>query len=140
MTVEQELDRLAREHGHITPELVVEAARDEGSPLHSHFDWDDSAAADKWRREQARQLIIRCRITVEVKPDQSLTVRRYTGVPRPEGRAVDYVPTERALTSKRELVLESARVELESLRRKYESLIDFDSLLRDTLEGEDTAA
>ena len=139
MTVEQELDRLAQEHGHITPELVVEAARNEDSPLHSHFDWDDSTAAERWRREQARQLIIRCRITVEVKPDQSLTVRRYTGVPRPEGKAVDYVPTEQALTSKRELVLESARVELESLRRKYESLIDFDLLLQDAIGGDAAA-
>lgn len=136
MQVEKELDRLANEYGFLNPEMVVEEARDPESPLHQHFDWDDSVAGEKWRREQAHQLIIKCRVTVTATGGKTVKVRRYTGVPRPEGPAFDFVPTEKALTSKRDLVIEQARMEMDALRRKYESLIDFDSLLRETLEGD----
>ncbi len=45
--------------GHLTPKAVVNHARDEASVLHPHFEWDDVAAAEKWREDQART-IIRC--------------------------------------------------------------------------------
>lgn len=134
MTIESVLDSLAEQHGHLTPEMVVDAARSPESPLHSHFDWDDSVAAEAWRRDQARHLIMRCRVTVTAKADETITVRRYTAVPRAEGKAHDYVPTKQVILSdKRNIVLERAREELDALRRKYDSLIDFDSLLRDEL-------
>ncbi len=43
--------------GRLTPESVVEAARDSNSPLHEHFDWNDETAAHSHRMEQARRLI-----------------------------------------------------------------------------------
>lgn len=44
-------------NGKLTAEDVVEAAKDEDSPLHEHFEWDEGVAAAKWRLEQGRQLI-----------------------------------------------------------------------------------
>jgi hypothetical protein len=41
----------------ITPENVLERARDEKSELHKCFEWDDSVAAEKYRLTQARMLI-----------------------------------------------------------------------------------
>lgn len=141
MSVESELDRLAQQYGFLNPEMVVEEARPPDSPLHPYFDWDDSVAAEKWRREQAHQLIIRCRVTITAGEGRTLKVRRYTGLPRGEGPAFDFVPTEQALTSQRDLVLAQARMEMDTLRRKYEALIDFDSLLREMLEeGGDSPA
>ena len=53
-----ELVRLAEANGgELQPAAVVEAARAEDSPLHSQFEWDDSAASASWRLHQARQLI-----------------------------------------------------------------------------------
>lgn len=53
-----ELTRLAaRRGGELHPADVVRAARPETSVLHSHFDWDDSTAAEKYRLWQARRLI-----------------------------------------------------------------------------------
>ncbi len=53
-----ELKRIAEDHGGIVkPEVVVEAARDTESPLHSQFEWDDSEAAHRYRLWQARALI-----------------------------------------------------------------------------------
>jgi hypothetical protein len=47
----------------LRPEVVVEAARPVESPLHPLFEWDDSVAAEQWRREQARYI---CRhVTVQ---------------------------------------------------------------------------
>ena len=48
--------------GLLLPETVVDSARDPKSPLHKHFDWDNTIAAEKWRLEQAGKLL---RITVE---------------------------------------------------------------------------
>ncbi len=39
------------------PEAVVEAARNEDSPLHNRFEWDDGEAAERYRLWQARLLI-----------------------------------------------------------------------------------
>lgn len=43
--------------GIVTPDGVVEAARDKHNPLHSEFDWDDASAAHQHRLDRARQLI-----------------------------------------------------------------------------------
>ena len=60
-----ELTRLATEnHGRLTPDSVVDAAKDEASPLHGFFEWDDDAAAHMFRVEQARHLIRSVRVDV----------------------------------------------------------------------------
>lgn len=129
------LDRLANEHGHLTPELVVDAARPVDSPIHDLFEWDDSVAGERWRREQARHLIIQCRVTVQTSEDQRVTIRRYTALPINEDphQPHRYVPTEDALRTDRDLVIQQAKTELDRLRRKYEALVDFDEVLRDVL-------
>ena len=48
---------------------VLAEASNEDSPLHKHFEWDDSVAAEQHRRYQARVLIQKCHITlVESEP------------------------------------------------------------------------
>lgn len=61
--IKQRLEWLARD-GRITAEAVVEDARDEASPLHAEFEWDDSKASHQWRIRQARALIVSVRIEV----------------------------------------------------------------------------
>ena len=64
--VREALTALAKSGGGVLlPEAVVEAARDKDSPLHSHFDWNNTEAAAKWRLHQARNLI---RVVVEYLP------------------------------------------------------------------------
>lgn len=43
--------------GRLTPASVLRRARNENSPMHSYFEWDDAEAAEKFRIEQARTLI-----------------------------------------------------------------------------------
>jgi hypothetical protein len=44
----------ATNDGVASNEAIVEAARPKDSPIHSLFEWDNSAAAEKYRQEQAR--------------------------------------------------------------------------------------
>jgi hypothetical protein len=63
---------IAKQHGGVLMvDDVLNEAKNEGSPLHDHFEWDDSVAADAHRRYQARVLIQRCKITlVDSAPTQ----------------------------------------------------------------------
>jgi hypothetical protein len=64
----RELERLARLKGlkpeGLTPDEIVDHAAKARSPLHRYFDWGDRAAADKWRKYQARYLVRSVRVVV----------------------------------------------------------------------------
>lgn len=55
--VRDRLDTLYRQHGHLTPEMVVEDAKDKKSPLHDAFNWDVKAAAYQHWLDTARTII-----------------------------------------------------------------------------------
>ena len=74
------LTRLARKNGGVLKvDDVLQEAKDEQSILHRHFEWDDTEAAEHYRRQQARALIQRCRIQlVESSP---VKIRAFVSLP-----------------------------------------------------------
>lgn len=74
------LTRMARRNGGVLlVEDVLKEAQNEDSILHKHFEWDDSEAADQYRRQQARALIQRCKIQiVESEPTE---IRAFVSLP-----------------------------------------------------------
>lgn len=50
--------------GTITPQTVIDDAKDPASPLHEHFEWDDTKAAHAYRIDQARELIRSVRLVI----------------------------------------------------------------------------
>ena len=74
------LTQMARQNnGVLKVEDVLREARDETSILHRHFEWDDSEAAEQYRKQQARALIQRCKISlVETDP---VRVRAFVSLP-----------------------------------------------------------
>ena len=70
-TVLRELQSIEEKNGLITPHLVVEEAKDEESPLHSHFEWDDITAGDAHRLWQARALIKNVTLKIDKKRHQA---------------------------------------------------------------------
>ena len=65
MTQLEALKQIAnRNGGLLRPQAVVDAARDEDSPLHGAFCWDDTEAANRYRLIQAQELIRSFKITV----------------------------------------------------------------------------
>jgi hypothetical protein len=77
--VVERLHELERD-GRLQPADVVTDARDPTSPLHSHSEWDDSVAAERYRLSQARSLIRSVKINVTVR-DMPLTVVGYVRDP-----------------------------------------------------------
>lgn len=58
---------------------VIDEAKDVNSILHKHFEWDDSKAANLHRRDQARALIQKCKITlVDTAP---INIRAFVSLP-----------------------------------------------------------
>jgi hypothetical protein len=57
-----ELARIHDENGLLTPDGVLEEAKDESNPLHPAFEWDDAVAGKRWRRKQAQELIYSVRV------------------------------------------------------------------------------
>lgn len=65
------LKRLHDKNEGLTPELVVEAAKSPKHPLHGYFEWNNSAAARKYRLTQARHLIKVLEIEVHIVGDRT---------------------------------------------------------------------
>ena len=55
--------------GDLRPESVVEASKKKSAPLHNEFEWNDTAAAEQFRVEQARSLIRSIEVIYEEAPN-----------------------------------------------------------------------
>lgn len=58
----QILRELEGNKGYVKPKELVDYARDEDSPIHDMFEWNDSKAAELYRVQQARQIITRVQV------------------------------------------------------------------------------
>ena len=115
-----ELDRLQEQHRLLKPQTVVDFARDPNTALHSRFTWDDSAAAERYRLWEARQVI---RVAVFTPKGSQEKVRAFVSLraDRGEGgyRATVDVLSDAELRAK---MLEEALDELQIFERKYRIL------------------
>lgn len=74
------LAQLETEAGTLTPDIVVQEAEREDSPLHHCFEWDNEKAGHAHRLEQARTLIRSIRVVVTIE-DRTLSTFRYVRDP-----------------------------------------------------------
>lgn len=118
--------------GHLTPRATVDAARDPRSALHPHFEWDDAAAAEAYRLDQARELIRMIRIeddNQENDPPAFLSVN--------EGKAgVSYRTYGDVLGSVtlQDAVLKAAERDLKAFEDRYRRLEDICNIVREARE------
>lgn len=108
-----------------TPAQIVDKAREESSELHRLFEWDDNIAAEKYRLQQARQIVCHLVIRETVREDKP-PIRFFF---KPESGA-GYQPT-RAIVRNRDNyqnLLASAMRDLDALRRKYHSLTELEQV------------
>lgn len=114
--------------GELTPEDVVADAKHDNSPLHSFFEWDDTAAAHKHRLAQARGLI-RAVVAVYVSDDKpAVRQKAYVHINEPD--APHYRESGHAMSQRktRQLVLQRAWRELQDWKRRYKDLREFSEL------------
>lgn len=115
--------------GHLIPNAVVRAAKNDDHPLHKHFEWRDGVAAEKYRLDQARALI-RCVHVVSDKTEVG-SVRAFLSIKGKSGvsyRTIDDVLTSADLQAR---VLAAAERDLLAFETRYRSLEDVCELLRE---------
>ena len=110
--------------GDFTPMEVLEKAKDETTELHKCFEWNDSIAAEKYRLEQAKNII---RMLVYEKETKEQAVVRYYA--KTETKHV-YKPTKQFLVQEDEYqgLLRRALAELEAFKNKYHTLTELESI------------
>lgn len=104
------------------PRAVVEAARDPASVLHEHFDWDDGVAAEKWRMDQAREIVRCVRVHDERAGDEP--VRAFHSIVTGDGVAYHSLQEVRTSPDLRDRLLEAAERDLIAFQTRYRVLKD----------------
>jgi len=123
----------ARNNGLLRPADVVEEARDENSPLHSAFCWDDSEAARLFRLDQAQRLIRKFKVVVEESKGKVVEVPVFIGVSSDRTSTKDENPyrlaTDVAKDKNLLAVAENDALEqLKALKNRYNYLKKFQQL------------
>lgn len=115
---------LAQENGGVCPpSALVEVSRPQGAPTHKLFTWDDDAAAEAWRRQEARNVVRCLRVVSEgskAKPSAFLHVNVVSG----EGPREGYAPFATVVQNDdlRGQALKEALSYLNGFRRRYRHL------------------
>lgn len=111
----------AKNGGMLSPEKVVEYARNKKTALHGYFVWDDNEAATLYRIQQAGYLIRRIKIEIIANPrtQEVIKIREYVSLPSNRGGGgysqIEEVYTEDDLRLE---FIESVRDEFEAIRKK----------------------
>ena len=123
-TVSKEIETIEN----ATPQNILEYAKNENTELHKCFDWDDTSAANKWRLQQARQIV--CNLVYkekeETKNEQRTPLRVFY-----QSSKKEYEPTKIILTKKDEYeeLLKRAKQELRAFKEKYKMLTELEEIL-----------
>ena len=114
-----ELKRIAARHkGRLLPRVVVDEARNEASPLHNSFEWNDSIAGEQWRIEQARRLI---QVSVIVLDGHNEPVRAFVSLSTDRYSGGGYMMVKSVLSDNElvDIMLKDAAAELEIFTAKF---------------------
>lgn len=105
----------------VTAEMVLQDAKNEYSPYHDWFNWDDDLAAEEYRKAQARQLlssIVEVRIIHE--DSEPVEIRAFVNVIDEEGERgyveTDYAMSKPVLVSQ---VIQQALKEVIAWQKRY---------------------
>lgn len=118
-------ETIRQRDGKLTPAAVVDEARPEDSVLHPDFEWDDAQAAEKYRQQQARQMIgAVCIVQEESKtPVRAfVSVRAPTAQDQKAGRQYLPLPVILKHPSLRDQMLTNALREAQTFAQKYQTL------------------
>ena len=109
----------------ITPENVLEAARNEKSELHKCFEWDNSVAAEKWRLQQARAVIQFLVVTDEKDEDfEPVRVLQVTSQTNEYQKLDFFIKND----DEYQTLLKRAKDELRALKKRYSTLTELEKV------------
>jgi len=113
--------------GSIVPADIVEDARNQSSPLHPNFEWDDAKAAHLHRIQTARNLMGAI-IVVKVNEEVITPVRAYVHVKQESA----YMPVQVAMSiaNIRLGIIADALREYKSWYKRYRDLEEFGDIIQ----------
>lgn len=108
----------------VSPEEVLNKARNEKSELHKCFEWNDGVAAEKYRLQQARMIINLLVIKTENKDDEPIRVFQISSEKNV------YQPTRFFIQNPDEyqILLRRAKGELQAIRNRYKTLSELEAV------------
>ena len=122
-------ENIQERFGEIKPEYLVEKARDESNLLHGCFEWNDTAAAEKYRVVQAKTLI-RTLVKVEQIGDKEITTRAVVSVTFSDAEPRSYYMADIVMKDEyaRDRLLKDAYRDCQYFKDKYSTLIELQSV------------
>lgn len=144
--VGKEFEKIEKQYGKLTSDLVLQSAEDENSPIHECFEWDDAVAGHKYRLSQATTLILNLSVEPD-KPKKVEKVRAYYNVSEGQRKGT-FINAKSAFENPdtRDIVLKRALREFRAFQEKYKNLTEFSQVFKifdelsanyDNLEGEE---
>ena len=125
-----ELHQLTTQHGGIVlPQKVVEFARDKDTALHGAFEWDDGEAAEKYRIQQARELL-RVHVRMLLPNGRPGNIRAFVSLTEDRKNGGGYRPMIDVMGDaelRRRLVIDAIG-ELQAFERKYKNLTELSAV------------
>ena len=130
-----ELERIRGKYGVLRPGAVVDESRDPASVLYKVFLWDDVAAAECYRMEQARKLIDSIQVVV-VQNKLECRVRAFVNVRNSENEKRAYTPMSVVIHDKDMYndLLQQAKNEMRTFVNKYSQLEELNALKAEGLK------
>lgn len=124
-TVANEIKSIGDE---ITPKQIVDYARNENSELHKCFTWDDTKAAEKWRLQEARQVVCQLQLVTvgNDEKEEPTPLRVFYKTDNSEG----YKPTQLIVQNMDEYgkLLAKAKEELQTFKAKYKAISELEKV------------
>ena len=107
--------------GKVTPEEILEYARNhKDSELYKCFEWNDSVAAEKYRKIQARSIILNLVISKEETKGHTVSCFSLTTEPKTYQRTTLFLEQ----PDEYQALLRRAKAELEAFKRRYHTLVE----------------
>jgi len=126
----EQLDILkSKNHGQLTTQLVLEDAKNDYSPIHSYFTWQDEKAAEQYRIWEARKLINGIEVVdIIIKDDKEVEVVRplMFNLKIDDDSAQQYYDSKMVLEDDdlRKRLLDQAMNEAGRWQEKYEKIVE----------------
>lgn len=120
--LQSELERVRNKCG-LTPKNLVDESRPAKAALHKEFEWNDAIAAERWREEEAGNIIRVIHVEYESGPEES---QRAYVIERREEQEQSYEPVHEVLqrqSGRDKLILDLLR-DLQSFRRRFTLVSD----------------
>lgn len=115
-----EMRRIRREHGVLTPTLLVTEARKPSSPIHHLWDWNDKTAAEKARETLAGYYIRSITMHYKDSGGELKPIRIWVKDPLGPTGAFELTKTVMQDPPRREMLVQLALRDLAAWRRRYE--------------------